>query len=234
MSTHLRVELGPLVAARTYGAIIDHFERRFDDCGEEYRAKVLTIIRDIVLEIASRYDWKWLHGDDTVVTQQGLAEYSLNGNVAWIEAGVMTISGQGVVRRRPLGFVRRCQGDSEGQGQPRYFAMTGRQSVVFWPTPDSAYTLLYDYRRQFADEFLESDTPPMPVSDTFVLNQGVEEQLRRDENRFDPASRLAASRFESGIDQLIFNEECGENRQMIPEDLPPNADVDHLSEYYTS
>ena len=102
------------------------------------------------------YRWSWLTPVTTLTTVADDSDYDLPDDFGQI-AGSITFaadSGYAPITVINEGLLRAMQADSDLTGHPRYAAIRfktsdgsdgQRQEILFYPTPDAAYTLTYKY-----------------------------------------------------------------------------------------
>jgi hypothetical protein len=225
MPNQVTVQLTPVLAGFTYGELKTYFASRFD-CDNSH---IATIIKGVINEMISRHDWKWLHATSTITTIAGQATYSVEPDTQYVD-GDMSIPANGaVVFSRDLYEVRRQIAMSvDESNMPRMFARDQDGSVLFHPTPDTVYTVIYDYTKVVSDDATQdSEYPPVPRHMQHVLISGIEEKLRMDDDRFDSATTLARGNFERQLLNAIWRESAGERVEANPDMLPPSAPGSH-------
>jgi hypothetical protein len=227
MPEHLSVNLVGNLPGWTYGELIDYFSSRFDD----ERSHVELVIKQVVNEIMARHPWKWLASTDTVTTEAGVQTSALDFNLLGMDTEYMVdASNAQLVKHRSVSQLRRWQAERGNlTGRPTHFAYMGDSQVLWFPTPDAAYTFSYDFTKFESDQIDDDSVPPLPRHFQHVLVTGVEEILRMDDDRMDGATNLARRKFEKQILDMIWREESGEQVRMQPDEDSP--DVSHPRPY---
>ncbi len=219
----LIVTVPATLTGRTWGEILDYLESRFDFPGDsEFRIRATSVLRDVIMDFASRCEWKWLQQTSELTTEVGLGEYALIADADQIIGPLYPQSHFGPIDERPLSFVRRMQAESFTgvTGHPQYFARLNDDCITMWPTPSSVVTMQYDYTVTVVNDIVESAIPPVPFKMIYVLIAGAEEKLHADDNRFDKALQFIGARYENMIATWMFRDELGEHNQFNPEDGP--------------
>lgn len=128
----------------------------------------------------ARDDWQWLRGEFTGALTSGTARYSATdlGVTRWqawlpaAEDGTSNFS----IYKTSLGaadegmlafeafsiFYQRLRGTQPVNGKPTVCSVDREGKLVFWPTPDAAYTVRGLYRRSPQVLTGAADTPEMP------------------------------------------------------------------------
>ena len=217
----LQITLTPSPSGWTYGGLIQHFAERFNKSNDtDYKERIRGIIREVMLDIMGRYTFSWMKSSDTLVVQPGLGQYGLAADCAYM-IGDFVIAGKGLIERRPLHILRRHQASSQQNTTPRMFSIVHENTVEFFPIPGSAENLLYSYILMQSDVIEDLDAPAMPRQDQHVLLSGIEYELRADDDRNDRALLRVESRFERGIQNMIWRDAITEKDQAIPDRTPP-------------
>lgn len=220
--TQVTVNLTPNAMGWTYGEIITYFAYRFDEDYEHVR----NVVKSVLSEIICRHPWKWLRQTATITTVGGLAQYPISADAITLD-GEMTIPAlRQVVKRVDLTRLRQIQADrGDGVGVPDYFAVLDETNVVFSQTPDTEYEILYQYTMTPDVDVSDDDAlPPIPRAFQHILQTGMEETMRMDDDRIDAATTLARRKFEMQLDNMIWRLDSGDNVMSMPDALPPHAE----------
>jgi len=228
----LTADLGDADEGFTYGEMLDYFGCRFGSETQKTRNLHRTVMKEILWDIITRHKWNWLRGSGTLNLTQGEYNYTLADEVAFIDGDII-VPGLAIIQRKSLTEVRRLiangtlgSGSTNPQSVPTMYASTGRQTIKVALAPSQDMTGEYDYSK-FVDEDMQEmadeDFPPLPASDRHLLIAGVEYKLRLDDDRFDVGTKVSSARYEQIMQTLIYREQGSEQRQMIPDQLPPHV-----------
>jgi len=222
MPEHLSVALTSNLPGWTYGEIADYFAARFD----EDNPHIELILKQVINEIMARHPWKWLHDTSTVTTEANVETSSLEADMLSLDAEYMVdATNARLVKHRSISQIRRWQAERGTLvGEPDAFAYTGDGQVVWFPTPDGAYTYSYDYTKYQSDHIDSDGVPPLPRHFQHVLISGVEEIMRMDDDRLDGATNLARRKFEKQLLDMVWREESGEQVRLEPDIASPDVE----------
>lgn len=213
MIQQLTVELTPDFNAWTVDTFLEHIRCAV---GAEDRTEVNDKIKrfaDMILaEILARYDWPFKKTSGTIVTSSGVAEYSMEADLAYADGRIQSTAGN-QLRKVPLDTVRGNLAADDTQGMPRHFALSGESSVLLWPYPDGAYTLSYDFTVLFESftDLEAADRLPLPVQYQNMLILGTEWLMRQSDHENDATTRNLLATYQKAMTDHIWRLEMAED-----------------------
>ncbi len=221
------IELTPSRSSYTLEAVQERMARLFDDHSDKFAALVADVANDVQDDIVSRFPWPWLHGSGVLVTQEDIAEYSVEADCDYIDPPRMVLIGYRALRKADLSYIRMQQSRSVLIGAPlvnvpEAFALVNKTSIVLWPTPNAAYSLAYDYVRMVPTLSDPEDTSIIPPSEQRIWMLGIEKGLRRADDRADQISRQVREEYEAALIQAMFRYRKGTDLRGIPPKRPPS------------
>lgn len=144
-------------------------------------AKMAAWVKRAWIDIqTARDDWHWLRGEFAGSLTSGTARYSATdlGILRWqawlpaAEDGTSTLSiyktslgasDEGMLAFEPFSiFYPRLRGAQPANGKPTVASVDREGKLVFWPTPDAAYTVRGLYRKSPQELSGAGDIPEMP------------------------------------------------------------------------
>jgi len=160
------------------------------------------------------FEWPWNHSEEEEVLSVGVARYSFPYDAKTINMNTFRIKRDAALnvtthKLKVLSYEEYLDkyADSEynsntsNYSTPTHVARTPSRELIFYPTPDKAYELVYEYFRNGFDLELPSDVPALPESYKYVIVDGAMYyvyQFRGDMQ----AAQLSLNKFEQGIKQL--------------------------------
>lgn len=158
------------------------------------------------------YEWPWNHIEETEVLVAGTARYSVPYNAKTINMNTFRIKRDAdlnvdTVKLKVLSYEEYLDkyADSEYNSSntsiPKYVVRTPSRELIFYPTPDKAYEVVYEYFTLTYDLALHSDVPNLPEQYRYIITDGAmyyAYQFRNDTQ----SAQLALNKFEQGIKQL--------------------------------
>lgn len=160
------------------------------------------------------FEWPWNHVEETEVLTPGEVRYSQPYDAKSINLNTFRIRRDEDlnVDTRRLSIIAYEEwldkySDAEynssvaGRGVPRTVARTPSKELVFYPAPDKAYEVVYEYYRLAYDLENKDDVPNLPEQYRYVIVDGAMYyvyQFRGDMQ----AAQLAFNKFEQGIKNL--------------------------------
>ena len=157
------------------------------------------------------YEWPWNHVEASEILLPGTARYSIPYDAKTVSMNTFRIKRDdsqniSTIKLRVLDYEEYLDkyADSEYNSTsslPRYVARTPSRELVFYPKPDKAYEVIYEYYTTGFDLESASDVPNLPEQYRYVITDGAMYyvyQFRGDLQ----AAQLALQKFEQGIKQL--------------------------------
>lgn len=211
-------------AGSTVDALTDCFAKEFDDPTPEFAGLVICMANEVIQDLKSRRDWRWLHGVASIVFEAGNDTYPLDDEAELIDNGVMVLPGNAPIRQVDDHQLLIRQSKNPSGGVPEVWAQQGANRVVFHPTPVTSATAIYHYTKKTANLSSGDDQPPMPPIDQHVFRKGIRAHLRASDDDNDRAAERAFTLYENAILTMAFREDRGKHLYLIPETLPPSAE----------
>lgn len=160
------------------------------------------------------YEWPWNHIIYTETLVTGVARYSYPNDAKTIDMETMRLkpnTSLGIQSAHKLKIMSyeeymKKYPDSEyntasGEGVPTHVIRTPSRELMFYPNPDKAYEIDYEYYRSGYDLINDIDVPALPEQYRFCIIDGAMHyvyQFRGDSQN----SQLAQQKFEQGIKHL--------------------------------
>ena len=157
------------------------------------------------------YEWPWNHVEASEILLPGTSRYSIPYDAKTVNMNTFRIKRDdsqniSTIKLRVLDYEEYLDkyADSEYNSTsslPRYVARTPSRELVFYPKPDKAYEVIYEYYTTGFDLESASDVPNLPEQYRYVITDGAMYyvyQFRGDLQ----AAQLALQKFEQGIKQL--------------------------------
>ena len=157
------------------------------------------------------FEWPWNHVEETETLVAGVARYSMPYDCKTINMNTFRIKRDSTlnietVKLKVLSYEEYLDkyADSEYNSSntaPTHVVRTPSRELIFYPKPDKAYEVVYEYYRNGYDLELYSDVPSLPEQYRYVIIDGAMYnvyQFRGDMQ----AAQLAFDKFEQGIKQL--------------------------------
>jgi len=157
------------------------------------------------------FEWPWNHVEETETLVAGVARYSMPYDCKTINMNTFRIKRNSTlnietVKLKVLSYEEYLDkyADSEYNSSntaPTHVVRTPSRELIFYPKPDKAYEVVYEYYRNGYDLELYSDVPSLPEQYRYVIIDGAMYnvyQFRGDMQ----AAQLAFDKFEQGIKQL--------------------------------
>ena len=159
------------------------------------------------------YEWPWNHILYTETLVAGVARYSYPNDAKTIDFDIMRLkpntslgvnsatklkimSYEEYIERHPNSEYK-----TTGEGVPTHVIRTPSREIIFYPNPDKAYDVDYEYYRSGYDLINATDVPALPEQYRFCIIDGAMHyvyQFRGDSQ----SSQLAQQKFEQGIKHL--------------------------------
>lgn len=157
------------------------------------------------------YEWPWNHVEESEILVAGTARYSMPYDCKTVNMNTFRIRRDAdlnteTVKLKVLNYEEYLDkyADSEYNSvsdKPRYVVRTPSRELIFYPKPDKAYEVIYEYFRYSYDLNLHNDIPSLPEQYRHIIVDGAMYnvyQFRGDVQ----AAQLAFDKFEQGIKQL--------------------------------
>ena len=157
------------------------------------------------------FEWPWNHVEETEVLTAGVARYSIPYDCKTINMNTFRIKRSSTLsvetfKLKVLSYEEYLDkyADSEYNSSntvPTHVVRTPSRELIFYPKPDKAYEVVYEYYRNSYDLELHDDVPSLPEQYRYVIIDGAMYnvyQFRGDMQ----AAQLAFDKFEQGIKQL--------------------------------
>ncbi len=160
------------------------------------------------------FEWPWNHIEETEVLVAGEARYSMPYDSKTINMNTFRIKrndtlGVETVKLKVLSYEEYLDkyADSEYNSNtsirsvPSHVVRTPSRELIFYPTPNKDYEVVYEYFTLAYDLELPTDVPNLPEQYRYVIVDGAMHyayQFRGDMQ----AAQLSLSKFEQGIKQL--------------------------------
>ena len=160
------------------------------------------------------FEWPWNHVEETEVLLPGEVRYSMPYDSKTINMNTFRIKRDdalnvGTVKLKVLTYEEWLDkyADTEYnsttsiRNTPTHVVRTPSRELIFYPTPDKEYEVVYEYFRTGYDLELPTDVPTLPEQYRYTIVDGAMYyvyQFRGDMQ----AAQLALQKFEQGIKQL--------------------------------
>jgi len=160
------------------------------------------------------FEWPWNHIEETEVLVAGEARYSMPYDSKTINMNTFRIKrndtlGVETVKLKVLSYEEYLDkyADSEYNSNtsirsvPSHVVRTPSRELIFYPTPNKDYEVVYEYFTLAYDLELPTDVPNLPEQYRYVIVDGAMHyayQFRGDMQ----AAQLSLNKFEQGIKQL--------------------------------
>jgi hypothetical protein len=157
------------------------------------------------------YEWPWNHVEASEILLPGTARYSIPYDAKTVSMNTFRIKrndsqNTSTTKLRVLDYEEYLDkyADSEYNSTsslPRYIARTPSRELIFYPKPDKAYEVIYEYFTSGFDLESALDVPNLPEQYRYVITDGAMYyvyQFRGDLQ----AAQLALQKFTQGIKQL--------------------------------
>ena len=157
------------------------------------------------------FEWPWNHVEETEVLTAGVARYSMPYDCKTVNMNTFRIKRNSALnvetfKLKVLSYEEYLDkyADSEYNSSntvPTHVVRTPSRELIFYPKPDKAYEVVYEYYRNSYDLELHDDVPSLPEQYRYIIIDGAMYnvyQFRGDMQ----AAQLAFDKFEQGIKQL--------------------------------
>lgn len=157
------------------------------------------------------YEWPWNHVEEIEVLSVGVARYSVPHDSKTINMNTFRIKRNAnlnveTTKLKVLSYEEYLDkyADSEYNSTndtPTHVVRTPSRELIFYPKPDQAYEVVYEYFRVSYDLELAADVPSLPEQYRYVIIDGAMYnvyQFRGDMQ----AAQLAFDKFQQSIKQL--------------------------------
>lgn len=160
------------------------------------------------------YNWPWNHVETSEILIDGTARYSMPYDSKSVDMNTFRVKRDNTlnVRTNKLKILQYEEyldkyADSEYNNNtsiravPTHVVRAPSRELLFYPTPNKAYEVVYEYYRTSYDLELHDDVPSIPEQYKYVVIDGAmyyAYQFRGDTQ----AAQMAFSRFEQGIKHL--------------------------------
>lgn len=160
------------------------------------------------------YEWPWNHVEETEVLVAGEVRYSMPYDAKTVNMNTFRIKRNSTlnvetVKLKNMTYEEYLDkyADSEynsnasNRGVPTHVVRTPSRELIFYPAPDKAYEVVYEYYALAYDLESATDVPNLPEQYRYVIVDGsmyYVYQFRGDTQ----TAQLSLNRFEQGIKQL--------------------------------
>tara|TARA_B110000908_G_scaffold152269_1_gene187764 strand:- start:281 stop:970 length:690 start_codon:yes stop_codon:yes gene_type:complete len=160
------------------------------------------------------FEWPWNHVEATETLSVGEVRYSVPYDSKTINMNTFRIKrdadlGVSTVKLKVLTYEEwldkyadsEYNSSSDTRSTPMYVVRTPSRELIFNPTPDKAYEVVYEYFRTGFDLESSTDVPTLPEQYRYTIVDGAMYyvyQFRGDMQ----AAQLSLQKFEQGIKQL--------------------------------
>lgn len=160
------------------------------------------------------FEWPWNHVEETEVLVSGTARYSYPYDAKTINMNTFRIKRNdslnvGTVKLKVISYEEyldkyadsEYNSSSDSLSVPTHVARTPSRELIFYPTPNEAYEVVYEYFRTGYDLESALDVPTLPEQYRYVITDGAMYyvyQFRGDTQ----AAQLSLQKFTQGIKQL--------------------------------
>lgn len=212
MSQQLRVNLIP-EGRKSWSDLLGYFEERFDKAVP--RSQIATVAGQVMDDFVYRHVWRFRRGYDVITLEAGRGVYQMPADFSDLD-GIPSITGRGSLVFVDATAIRAKESHNVGRRRPEVATWVGEASFRVWPIPDATYELGVDYLRRVSTVAEDSEDvyPPFPIEFMSILERGVEEKLRMDDDRWDAATTQSGRTYEERIRRRLFMETKGTVRRM--------------------
>jgi hypothetical protein len=157
------------------------------------------------------YEWPWNHVEETEILAVGVARYSLPYDCKTVNMNTFRIKRNAslnveTVKLKVLSYEEYLDkyADSEYNSSnttPTHVVRTPSRELIFYPKPDQAYEVVYEYYRNSYDLELASDVPTLPEQYRYIIVDGAMYNIYQFRGDMQ-AAQLAFDKFQQGIKQL--------------------------------
>jgi len=160
------------------------------------------------------FEWPWNHVEQTEVLTAGTTRYSYPYDAKTINLNTFRIKRNAdldveTVRLKSLSYEQyldkyadlEYNSSTNVRGVPQYVVRTPSRELIFAPTPDKDYEVVYDYFANAYDLELHSDVPRLPESYRYVIVDGAMYYVSQFKGDMQGA-QLALNKFELGIKHM--------------------------------
>lgn len=160
------------------------------------------------------FEWPWNHVEETEVLLAGDVRYSMPYDSKTINMNTFRIKRNEslnvkTVKLKSLSYEEwldkyadtEYNSSTSTRDVPTHVVKTPSRELIFYPTPDNSYEVIYEYFRTGFDLELHDDVPSLPEQYRYVIIDGAMYyvyQFRGDTQ----AAQLSLQKFEQGIKQL--------------------------------
>ena len=160
------------------------------------------------------FEWPWNHVEETEVLVSGTARYSYPYDAKTINMNTFRIKRNdslnvGTAKLKVISYEEyldkyadsEYNSSSDSLSVPTHVARTPSRELIFYPTPNEAYEVVYEYFRTGYDLESALDVPTLPEQYRYVITDGAMYyvyQFRGDTQ----AAQLSLQKFTQGIKQL--------------------------------
>lgn len=157
------------------------------------------------------YEWPWNHVEETETLVANTARYSMPYDAKTINMNTFRIKGDTTlnVATRKLKIMsyeeyldRHADNEYNSSASvPTHIIRTPSRELVFYPKPDKAYEVVYEYFTSGYDLEKATDVPNLPEQYRYVITDGAMYYAYQFRSDFQ-AAQLSLQKFEQGIKQL--------------------------------
>lgn len=207
--------------------IVDQFDDEFEaGGGEVFTRKVIRAINEVLRDIASRWDWAWLHQNAVIPTVAGTDTITLPPDCVAL-AGDPVVENIGKIKRRSLSFLRRKTAENEAAyestGVARICALAAPTLLKLWPIPSSAYDIQVEYKTSAPIVGAVTDSLAIPLNLTNAVLLGVRSALKDDDGSDSRSTARQDMKYERAILAAMMEEINSEDVE-IPDEVADSVD----------
>jgi len=160
------------------------------------------------------FEWPWNHVEETEVLVSGTARYSYPYDAKTVNMNTFRIKRNDSLniatsKLKVISYEEyldkyadsEYNSSSDNLSVPTHVARTPSRELIFYPTPNEAYEVVYEYFRTGYDLESALDVPTLPEQYRYVITDGAMYyvyQFRGDNQ----AAQLSLQKFTQGIKQL--------------------------------
>ena len=158
------------------------------------------------------FEWPWNNLEYIETTSAGIVRYAYPNDAKTVNLNTVRIKRDatlniGTRKLKNLSYEEYLEkyADNEyntgAQGMPTHVIRTAARELIFYPAPDQAYDIVYEYYRIGYDLINDTDVPPLPEQYRFAVVNGAMYyvyQFRGDQQN----ATIAKSQFDNDIKYL--------------------------------
>jgi hypothetical protein len=157
------------------------------------------------------YEWPWNHVEETETLVANTARYSMPYDAKTVNMNTFRLKGDADLnvdtrKLRIMSYEEYLDKHADNEynssaGVPTHIVRTPSRELIFYPKPNKAYEVVYEYFTSGYDLEKATDVPNLPEQYRYVITDGAMYYAYQFRSDFQ-AAQLSLQKFEQGIKHL--------------------------------